>query len=235
MLRGGYGIFYGGNEMQDLESFVSLQFPWVVSESPSRNVNNPNYLTLANPFPAAPNLTNNVITAFGMQMRHGSPYQQSWNLTAERDLGRSSALEIGYVSQRNPWDKMSNLNQPYRSAATYSNGSLSTRHSRSRGPNSAPRSRSAVRLTLLVHHDLSAKGGDDVIGQIRRRREPPASDGWDCSWATRKPPQGNWRETKLSRSCYARSRRARGSIASQGPPRKAEARVRVRRNVHCDR
>jgi hypothetical protein len=122
VLRGGYGIFYGGNELQDYESFVSLQFPWVVSQSLSRNVNDPNFLTLTNPFPTAPNLTNNQITAFGIQMRHASPYLQSWNLTFEREIGHSSALEIGYVGSKGThWDKMSNLNQPYRSAATYPN------------------------------------------------------------------------------------------------------------------
>ena len=122
VVRGGYGIFYGGNELIDQETFASLQFPWVVSESLSRNANNPNFLTLANPFPTAPALTSNLVNAFGVQMRHGSPYLQSWNLTAERDLGFNSALEVGYVGGKGThWDKMSNLNQPYRSAATSPN------------------------------------------------------------------------------------------------------------------
>jgi hypothetical protein len=123
VLRGGYGIFYGGNEMQDMETFVSLQFPWVVSESLNRS-SNPNYLTLTNPFPVAPNLTTNAgsITIWGMQMHAPTPYVQSWNLTAERDLGHNSAIEIGYVGSKGThWDKMSNLNQPYRSAATAPN------------------------------------------------------------------------------------------------------------------
>jgi hypothetical protein len=122
VLRGGYGIFYGSNELIDLLTFVADQFPFVIPQSVNRNVNDPNFLTLSNPFPVAPSLTSNVVNLFGMQSHAPTPYLQSWNLTVEREIGRGSAIEIAYAGSKGThWDKMYNLNQPYRSAATYPN------------------------------------------------------------------------------------------------------------------
>ena len=123
VLRGGYGIFYGAPGMWvNVRSALGSVFPFSISQTVNRNANNPYYLTLANPFPVSPNLVSNVVNVTGFQLHAPTPYLQSWNLTAERALGRESAVEVGYTGSKGTHlGRAYNINQPYRSAEAYPN------------------------------------------------------------------------------------------------------------------
>lgn len=123
-VRGGYGIFYGGTYLSDLRNGLANVFPWSNPQTINRNAANPEYLTLSNPFPVGPTLTGNAATTSqrGLQLHQPTPYLQSWSLTLEREIGLQSAIEIGYIGSKGTHlDRGINLNQPFRSAATYPN------------------------------------------------------------------------------------------------------------------
>src|SRR5262249_52815140 len=47
-----------------------------------------------------------------------TPYAQNWNLTVEREIGGSTAIEIAYVGAKGTHlSRVYDLNQPYRTAA----------------------------------------------------------------------------------------------------------------------
>jgi len=120
--RGGYGIFYGTWEFNDILNNCAGSFPFVINISNNRNTANPNFLTLATPFPVAPTLTQNVVSVNGFQLPPPNPYTQSWNLTTEREIGSGSAIEVGYVGSKGTHlSHQANIDQPIRSAATAPN------------------------------------------------------------------------------------------------------------------
>ena len=122
VLRGGYGIFYGAWEFNDILNNFAGSFPFVINITNNRNAADPGFLTLSNPFPVAPTLTQNVVSVNGFQFHPANPYTQSWNLTMERDIGNGSAIEIGYVGSKGTnLSHQSNIDQPFRSAATAPN------------------------------------------------------------------------------------------------------------------
>jgi hypothetical protein len=127
VLRGGYGIFYGGQVLNPVRTALGDIFPFVVTQSNNRSTTNPLALTLANPFPTAPNLVENLasITLGGMELHPPSPYLQSWNLTIERELGFSSALKVSYVGSKGThFALQDNINQPYNRSAALPGGIL---------------------------------------------------------------------------------------------------------------
>jgi hypothetical protein len=123
-VRGGYGIFYGSQLLNNVLVYMGEVFPFVVSQAISRIAAQPAYLTLATPFPVTPSLTSNVatITVDGWELHAPTPYLQSWNLTVERDIGMQSAIEVSYAGSKGTHlSRVYNLNQQFRSAATYPN------------------------------------------------------------------------------------------------------------------
>jgi hypothetical protein len=122
VLRGGYGIFYGAWEFNDILNNFAGSFPFVINITNNRNANDPNFLTLANPYPVAPSLVQNVVSVNGFQLAAPNPYSQSWNLTVEQEIGRGSAIEIGYVGSKGTHlSHQANIDQPIRSTATAPN------------------------------------------------------------------------------------------------------------------
>jgi hypothetical protein len=124
VVRGGYGIFYGGTLQNPLRTQLADAFPFSISQTTNRNANMPAYLTLASPFPAAPNLAGNISTLAinGYELHAKTPYLQSWNMTIEREIGASSAIEISYTGSKGThFGIYGNLNTPFRSAATAPN------------------------------------------------------------------------------------------------------------------
>jgi hypothetical protein len=122
VVRGGYGIFYGTFEFNDLLNNFAGIFPFVINVTNNRNANNPTFLTFNNPFPVAPSLVQNVVSVNGIQLQTPNPYAQSWNLTMEREIGHGSAVEVGYVGSKGTHlSHQSNINQPFRSASTAPN------------------------------------------------------------------------------------------------------------------
>jgi len=100
VVRGGYGIFYGTQEYNDIRNALANVFPFAITQTINRIAAQPNYLTLANPFPVAPSLSSNTVNVNGFELHAPTPYLQSWNLTVEREIGHASAVEIGYVGSK---------------------------------------------------------------------------------------------------------------------------------------
>ena len=118
VVRGGYGIFYGNEVINPIRNSLANVFPFVISQTVTRKANDSSYLTLANPFPVAPTLTSGVTNVNGFDLHAPTPYTQSWNLTAEREIGLGSALEIAYVGAKGTHlGREYDINQPIRSAA----------------------------------------------------------------------------------------------------------------------
>jgi len=127
VVRGGYGVFYGGTIQNAMRSSMGAIFPFVIAQTQNRNATNPLALTLANPFPVAPSLSGSLATVtLGVAEIHPPlSYLQSWNLTIEREIGVSSALKISYVGSKGTHSGMQNsLNQPYNRSAALPGGIL---------------------------------------------------------------------------------------------------------------
>ena len=118
VLRGGYGIFYGAYELADFAFGMARNFPFAVGQTSARQASNPNALTLANPFPQ--NAATSSFTSYGSQVHAPSAYVQSYNLTAERDIGGGAVVEVGFVGSKGTHlGQMYNINQPVRTIAQY--------------------------------------------------------------------------------------------------------------------
>jgi outer membrane receptor protein involved in Fe transport len=116
VIRGGYGIFFAANSEDTLRLSYGGHFPFLVEQTFSRNTGNVNYLTFANPFPTPASNTGNLssLTLFSMDPHAPTPNVQNWNLTAEREIGHSSALEISYSGSKGTHLPLYfNLNQQY--------------------------------------------------------------------------------------------------------------------------
>jgi outer membrane receptor protein involved in Fe transport len=127
VVRGGYGVFYGGTIQNPMRTSMGGAFPFVIAQTQNRNATNPLVMTLANPFPAAPSLSGSMATVtLGVYEIHPpSQYLQSWNLTLERNIGFSSALKISYVGSKGThFGMQNNLNQPYDRSAALPSGIL---------------------------------------------------------------------------------------------------------------
>ncbi|MEO7142480.1 MAG: carboxypeptidase regulatory-like domain-containing protein [Bryobacteraceae bacterium] len=117
VLRGGYGIFYGGALQNPIRNSLANVFPFAISQTINRNTTNVSYLTMANPFPVAPNLLGSVTNVNGYELHAKTPSLQSWNVTIERDIGFSSAIEISYVGSKGTHlGRQYNINEPFREA-----------------------------------------------------------------------------------------------------------------------
>lgn len=124
VIRGGYGIFYGGTLQNPLRNQLANAFPFAISQTTNRNANQPDFLTLASAFPTAPNLSGNLstLTVDGIEIHAKTPYLQSWNMTIERQIGANTAIEISYTGSKGThFGILGNLNTPFRSAATAPN------------------------------------------------------------------------------------------------------------------
>jgi hypothetical protein len=114
VLRGGYGVFYGTNLWNPVRNDLANVYPFSINYTQNRNTTRPELLTLQNPLGIRGNL-NGVLTPNGFQVKPTPQYLQSWNLTVERDLGRSMALEVGYVGSKGTHlGRKYNINQPFR-------------------------------------------------------------------------------------------------------------------------
>ena len=119
VIRGGYGIFYGGNIQNGIRTGLADVFPFAVTQTGNRNATNPLLLTFANPFPA-PTLVSNIasFTIDGYEAHPPSQYMQSWNFTMEREAAFSSAIKLSYVGSKGTHLGMQdNVNQPYNQTA----------------------------------------------------------------------------------------------------------------------
>ena len=112
MLRGGYGIFYGSDGQSFLTQQLSQFFPFYINQNVTATANNPLALTLASPFANAAKAGG--VSYNGFDTTAPPSYVQTYNLTVERQLGSSSALEVSYSGSKGTHlGRLYDLNQPY--------------------------------------------------------------------------------------------------------------------------
>jgi hypothetical protein len=118
VIRGGYGIFYSGELLNDVRNALDNVFPVVIAPSFANVATNPNALTLASPWSSS--LATLAQTANGYQSRPGNPYLQSYNFTVEREIGRGAVFEGAFVGSKGTnLGVQSNINTPYRTLQYY--------------------------------------------------------------------------------------------------------------------
>jgi outer membrane receptor protein involved in Fe transport len=99
VLRGGYGIFYGTDSLYRYDS-LSDTYPFVDTQTFSATSSNPLALTVSNAFPAAKAKNSGVANTYGQPAYNPTQYLQTWNLTVERELGKSVVLEVAYAGSK---------------------------------------------------------------------------------------------------------------------------------------
>jgi hypothetical protein len=120
VLRGGYGIYYTGHELNTVRTDLDSNFPFEVSNSYSRVASNVNALTLANPWPSSLGTLGGTTTTYAYQLHAPLGYLQSYNLTVERELWGGAVLEVAYAGSKGTHlSRNYNLNQPFRSIPFY--------------------------------------------------------------------------------------------------------------------
>jgi hypothetical protein len=120
VIRGGYGIFYGGEILNPLRNQLANNFPFTLIENHSRLASNPDLVTLENPFPESRFTLTGVTNGFGYQVDAPTAYLQTWNLTVERELREETVLELGYVGSKGTHlGRRYDINQPERTLDNY--------------------------------------------------------------------------------------------------------------------
>lgn len=96
VIRGGAGIYYSLETFNPIRQQLAVQAPFLNRFNYSRNPNNVNGLTFANPFP------NTAVEAVprGINPDYQQPEFYQYNLTVERELIRDLVLELGYVGSQ---------------------------------------------------------------------------------------------------------------------------------------
>jgi hypothetical protein len=116
VLRGGYGIFYGSSSLYRMDEYGDT-YPFSINETYSVSGSNPTLVTASNPFPAARrNAPGGVTSTYGQQSSEPkNQYLQSWSLTFEREIARSTVLEVAYAGAKGTHlQRRYDINQPYR-------------------------------------------------------------------------------------------------------------------------
>jgi outer membrane receptor protein involved in Fe transport len=120
VVRGGYGIFYTADELNDVRLDLDSNFPFVISNTFARVGSNVNALTLNNPWPASLSVLGGTTTTYAYQLHAPIGYLQSYNFTVERELWGGAVFEAAYVGSKGTHlSREYNLNQPFRSIAFY--------------------------------------------------------------------------------------------------------------------
>ena len=120
VIRGGYGIFYTGTELNDVRLDLDDNFPFAITNNYNRVSSNVNALTIANPWPQALSVLGGTNTTYAYELHAPIGYLQSYNLTIEREIGMGMVFEAGYVGSKGTHlSRQYNLNQPFRSIPFY--------------------------------------------------------------------------------------------------------------------
>ncbi len=117
VVRGGYGIFYTGEELNNIRNGLDNVFPAVIAPSFSRVTTPVLGPTLASPWGGVGALGS---TATGYPLHPNNSYLQSYNLTLERELNRYIVFEGAYVGSKGTHLLIEdNINTPFRTIASY--------------------------------------------------------------------------------------------------------------------
>jgi hypothetical protein len=123
VVRGGYGFFYAGSLANNIRGDLADVFPFSTDQTFNRVTSDPNVISFVNPFPEGRGNIAGVTNSFGIQVWQPPQYVQSWNLTIERDIGRSTAIELAYVGSKGTHlGRRYNINQPIRDPALLPGG-----------------------------------------------------------------------------------------------------------------
>jgi hypothetical protein len=97
--RGGYGIFYGAQEVRTgFQIGYSMPFFFQLSKSSEFGVTPATFVHEG--FPALDPAEAAFPTLFTVDRRFKTPYYQQWNFSVQRDLGWNTLLEIAYVGSK---------------------------------------------------------------------------------------------------------------------------------------
>jgi hypothetical protein len=100
VIRGSYGIFYSGSANNQIRLDLANVFPFAGTETFTRDPKRPELLSFSNPYPAEISKTAGVKDVYGQELYPASPYLQIWNLTVEKQVNSTTALEIGYTGSK---------------------------------------------------------------------------------------------------------------------------------------
>ena len=97
--RGGYGIFYGAQEVRTgFQLGYSMPFFFALSKSSEFGVTPAAYVTQG--FPALDPTAASFPGILSADLRFKSPYYQQWNVSVQRDIGWNTLLEVAYVGSK---------------------------------------------------------------------------------------------------------------------------------------
>ena len=102
VLRLGYGVFYEGLQNgNNYSNITATSIPWIISQGVNNTLPTPtlNNQHLFAPFDA-PGAASPAIQPILYDPRARTPYVQEWNVAIQRQLGRSTSLEIAYVGNK---------------------------------------------------------------------------------------------------------------------------------------
>ncbi|MEZ5362109.1 MAG: TonB-dependent receptor [Bryobacterales bacterium] len=120
VVRTGYGMFLAGDILNNLRNNLSNQFPFAINQNFVGQNNNPNLVSLQDPFPGSRETITGTTTVNGFTMNPKQAYLQSWNFTIERQLPGSTALELDYRGSKGTHlQRRYDFNQPYRTLDAY--------------------------------------------------------------------------------------------------------------------
>ena len=109
VIRGGYGIFYGGLQNLGVMGNLNGNYPWSVnymytspdSGTPITYPSTSSNATLEDGLAAiplsAPTATAEDMQLRGVQSNYKTPYSQGYNLTLQHELSRNESIEVSYV------------------------------------------------------------------------------------------------------------------------------------------
>jgi Carboxypeptidase regulatory-like domain/TonB-dependent Receptor Plug Domain len=99
VFRGGYGIFYGAQEVRTgFQIGYSMPFFFQLSKSSDFGVTPAAFVDEG--FPTLDPASAAFPTLFTVDRRFKTPYYQQWNLSVQRDIGWNTLLEIAYVGSK---------------------------------------------------------------------------------------------------------------------------------------
>jgi hypothetical protein len=120
VIRGGYGIFYSGTELNSIRNSLDNTFPIVLAQSFARVTTNPDAITLSNPWNQAIATLSGTTTSSGYERKAPVGYVQEYSFKLEREIGRGMVFEAGFVGSKGTHlGQQYNLNQPYYSIQDY--------------------------------------------------------------------------------------------------------------------
>ncbi len=117
VLRGGYGIFLTGGDLNNIRNALDNVFPAVLAPSFSRVTTTPFGPTLESPWGGIGALGS---TQAGYPLNPNNSYLQSYNFTLERQLGKWVVFEGAFVGSKGTHLLIrDNINTPFRTMAYY--------------------------------------------------------------------------------------------------------------------